>query len=236
MLGNMEKSSSDQSPMRGKVGRAIQSLSTPTQDESPALPNTSSLQTTAGDRLESLRRVTRCTRCGAKMRGTSTLCMACRKETAASVDTGTTCGGCGERKRGRSATCLACYRRGMPERNKRLAPAMAAARERNGWASGRKSRPALAAAELFDALGLTYEAEHASPCGAFDFRVGDLLVEVNGRYWHTLPTQVPRDERKAAWARDASLELLVLWDDQQHLWALQLCAALPAARISLSTI
>ena len=61
---------------------------------------------------------------------------------------------------------------------------------------GRVSSLEVAVAAHLDALGVAYEWQVRVGRFLADFRVGDLIVEADGIYWHTQPEVVARDKRK----------------------------------------
>lgn len=72
-------------------------------------------------------------------------------------------------------------------------------------------------ADAMDELGLEYDQEYR-PDGysrPFDFLVGDnVLVEVQGDYWHTLPGARGRDAEKACWAKNNGYKIVEIWEHE----------------------
>jgi len=71
--------------------------------------------------------------------------------------------------------------------------------------------------EALSELDLPYE-EQFSPDGyskIYDAIIfPDILVEIHGDYWHSLPTALINDEEKLAWAHDNNYRLVVIWEHE----------------------
>lgn len=168
---------------------------------------------------------TRCKSCATKLRNN----LPEQKPTEKTI-----CPVCKGRKQSRSRTCLPCYRKKMIKRNMLQAGPLALARERiakSGNSRKRQSKVEKKAEELLVRLGLNYQSQQRFGRYIADFVLPDysLVVEVNGRYWHSSPEQVERDHKKRQVIEGNGMRLLVLWDDESHLWILQLCEVLGRA-------
>lgn len=65
---------------------------------------------------------------------------------------------------------------------------------------------------ILDDLGVDYVQQQEIGEFRFDFGVGDILIEVNGSYWHSKPQRRQRDSFKAKIAREANKKLVIVWD------------------------
>lgn len=63
---------------------------------------------------------------------------------------------------------------------------------------GRRSSLEVAVAAHLDALGVTYQSQVRVHRFLVDFRIGNLIVEADGAYWHGRPEVIARDARKDA--------------------------------------
>ena len=103
-----------------------------------------------------------------------------------------------------------------PERRRKQGDAMKAAWARGDFDGVFQSPTTieLAVVQALNALGLTHECEYRPPgytC-VYDVLVyPDILIEVQGDYWHTLPGRAERDAEKAAWARGQGFVVIELW-------------------------
>lgn len=52
-------------------------------------------------------------------------------------------------------------------------------------------------ASVLDGHGITYEREYEINNYKFDFKINNILLEVNGEYWHKLPNNMRNDQAKA---------------------------------------
>ena len=89
-----------------------------------------------------------------------------------------------------------------------------------GKAGVRTSRAEDQAAELLAILG--YEFQRGIPYGRwvldFVLEVQKTVIEVHGSYWHDLPKNKARDERKRA-ALEADGWTVLFWrTDETHVW------------------
>lgn len=48
----------------------------------------------------------------------------------------------------------------------------------------------------------------------YDFRVGNTLIEVNGKWFHNLPEQIIRDKEKRIYAEEKGFSVIYLWEDE----------------------
>ena len=73
----------------------------------------------------------------------------------------------------------------------------------------------IAVVQALEALGLAHECEYRPPgytC-VYDVLVyPDILIEVQGDYWHTLPGRAEHDAEKAEWACGQGFMLVELWE------------------------
>lgn len=69
-------------------------------------------------------------------------------------------------------------------------------------------------AAVLDGHGIIYEREYEINNYKFDFKIGDILLEVNGDYWHNLTDNVRNDRAKATIIQlyHPNLQLRVLWE------------------------
>jgi len=73
----------------------------------------------------------------------------------------------------------------------------------------------IAVVQALEALGLAHECEYRPPgySRTYDMLVyPDLLIEVQGDYWHNLPGRAEHDIEKAVWARGQGFVLVELWE------------------------
>jgi len=71
-----------------------------------------------------------------------------------------------------------------------------------------------AVVQALEALGVEHESEYRPPgySRVYDVLVyPDILIEVQGDYWHTRPGAPERDAEKAEWARGQGFVLVELW-------------------------
>lgn len=69
-------------------------------------------------------------------------------------------------------------------------------------------------ASVLDGYGIKYEREVAISNFTFDFKIDDVLLEVNGDYWHSLPDNIRNDRSKSTLINTyyPSYKLRVLWE------------------------
>lgn len=214
------------SPPRGATAQSAPSALLPPQEQSSALPNTSSLPTQDGAPLaRSGRAIRSCSACGkplsyqARSKLKTGLCRRCydqQHHPRAGQATGNRCA-CGQKKQAMSKTCLACYRRTLPARNINQRDAMTLARE---TARRTRSKLELRAEELLVALGLRFERPF--PIGRFvaDFYLPDhdCVVEVYGGMHRRDPSCLVRDAERERVVLAAGHKFVVLSDLNEHLW------------------
>lgn len=75
---------------------------------------------------------------------------------------------------------------------------------------GRQSSLEVAVAAHLDALGVRYQPQVRVHRFLVDFRIGDLIVEADGIYWHSQPKVQERDARKNAAVAAAGYRMLRL--------------------------
>jgi len=100
----------------------------------------------------------------------------------------------------------------------------------SGNARKRVSRSEALMKEVLEALGVSGFLQQ-QPMGRYsvDFILPEqaMAIEVSGRYWHSSQAQQKRDSKKVIEVEKEGLRLFVAWDDEIHLWALQLSKMLP---------
>lgn len=70
-------------------------------------------------------------------------------------------------------------------------------------------------ASMLDRMGLDYEEEYQIEAWTFDFRLpNNILVDMNGDYWHRLPGRVTRDRKKREFAESKNYKLIWIWEHQ----------------------
>jgi very-short-patch-repair endonuclease len=81
--------------------------------------------------------------------------------------------------------------------------------------SGNRSAPEQQMASILTGLGLKHKAHSIGPY-TFDFFIEEhnLLIEIQGDYWHTLPHHANRDIKKASYIQNnfPNLKLLAIWE------------------------
>jgi len=74
------------------------------------------------------------------------------------------------------------------------------------------------AAALLEEWGVWYELEHVVDYYSFDIHVPsrNLLIELQGEYWHSKPEAIANDRRKATYVRNhyPNLKLVVIWEKE----------------------
>lgn len=65
-------------------------------------------------------------------------------------------------------------------------------------------------------LGITYEREFELAWHRFDFKIGNILLEVNGDYWHGLPNNIANDRAKASLIEKyhPEFKLRTIWESE----------------------
>lgn len=192
-----------------------------------------------GDKQGNSGQVLNCIVCGKALprhgrivRNKTGKCWDCRRRATKNPVIPGSCPDCEGPKQPRSKTCLECYRKRMAKRNIVDAGKLASAREKlSKKAKRNQTKPAVKAKELFDFLGLEYEEEVPFGRYSVDFIMNGVAVEVSNRYWHSRPAQVERDEKKKTLLEKKGYKLIILWDDQMHMWWLELLQVL---RLDLS--
>lgn len=71
-------------------------------------------------------------------------------------------------------------------------------------------------ATKLDGFGITYEREYELGNYRFDFKIGDILLEVHGNYWHSLPGNKRNDLAKATIVHRyyPQYKLRVIWESE----------------------
>lgn len=81
---------------------------------------------------------------------------------------------------------------------------------------GRMSNPEVEIKKILDGLGIEYIYNKAVGPYNFDFYIikYDLYIEIQGEYWHSLPTNVKRDLSKYTYLRNAfpDAKIIYIWD------------------------
>ena len=67
---------------------------------------------------------------------------------------------------------------------------------------------------ILDGLGIDYETNYVVGPYTFDIRIGKLLIEVNGNWWHTRPYVMRKDQAKCAYISTLDYELRTIWEHQ----------------------
>jgi len=66
-----------------------------------------------------------------------------------------------------------------------------------------------------DNLNIKHDREFEIGNYSFDFRVGNILLEVNGNYWHNLPENIRNDRAKSTYIEKyTNYKLKVLWENE----------------------
>jgi len=81
---------------------------------------------------------------------------------------------------------------------------------------GRPSSLEIQFASLLDDYGIEYTQQfHLGPY-LFDFKVNDVLIEINGDYWHRLPKTISKDKAKATYVEKhyQQYQLKYLWEHE----------------------
>ena len=77
----------------------------------------------------------------------------------------------------------------------------------------------VAVSEALDELGIEHEPQYR-PDGysrVYDELVPpDVLIEVNGDYWHSFDEKQRSDAEKAAWAHANGYYLVIIWEHEMH--------------------
>lgn len=79
---------------------------------------------------------------------------------------------------------------------------------------GRSSSLEESVAAHLDSLGVAYERQARVRRFLVDFRIGDLIVEADGVYWHSRPKVIERDARKNAAIEAEGMRLVRLTEAQ----------------------
>lgn len=71
-------------------------------------------------------------------------------------------------------------------------------------------------AAVLDGYGIEYEREFEISNYRFDFRIGNILLEVNGDYWHSLPHNIKNDNAKASIINKyfPNYQIRVIWESE----------------------
>jgi len=67
-----------------------------------------------------------------------------------------------------------------------------------------------------ESFGIKFEREFALANYKFDFKIGDILLEVNGSYWHSLPNGIKNDKAKSEIVNRyfPQFKLRVIWEGE----------------------
>ena len=78
------------------------------------------------------------------------------------------------------------------------------------------SKPERELAKILDDMNINYMQQVRVENKCFDFFIPDrnLLIEVDGRYWHNLPDNKENDEYKNKLAKSKGYKLLRFWEDE----------------------
>lgn len=63
-------------------------------------------------------------------------------------------------------------------------------------------------------MGIPFTSEYPFGEWNFDLKIGDVLVEIQGDYWHKLPNRRQRDQKKKELALNAGYQILYIWEHQ----------------------
>lgn len=77
-----------------------------------------------------------------------------------------------------------------------------------------KSRPHKQVESIIEEMGIEFDSEFSIDGWNYDIKIDDLLIEVQGNYWHRLPDRVNRDMKKAELAKDNGYRIIYIWDSQ----------------------
>jgi ribosomal protein S18 acetylase RimI-like enzyme len=71
----------------------------------------------------------------------------------------------------------------------------------------------IAYSKILDSLNIKYEMEFSSNIWLFDFKIvnSNMLVELQGDYWHKLKDRVQKDNKKLKYANNNGFDLRYLW-------------------------
>lgn len=80
-----------------------------------------------------------------------------------------------------------------------------------------KSEPEIIFEEILEDLGLAFHYQKKIAEWRCDYFLGfNLVVEINGTYWHSTEKAKIRDEKKYKDLKDAGYTVLVIWDKELH--------------------
>ena len=77
-----------------------------------------------------------------------------------------------------------------------------------------RTRPERNVETILKQLGLTYEWQFAIDAWTFDFKVGNVLIEVNGDRWHSMPQRCQRDTKKNMVAINNKYIVCYIWEHE----------------------
>lgn len=78
-----------------------------------------------------------------------------------------------------------------------------------------KSDPEIVFEKILDSLGMTFAYQKKICNWRCDYYLGfKVIVEINGRYWHSLEKAIKRDFKKKKELEKAGYILIVIWDDE----------------------
>jgi G:T-mismatch repair DNA endonuclease (very short patch repair protein) len=108
-----------------------------------------------------------------------------------------------------------------PDNLRRLSEAIKKAHARGAYDScnwvfrGQPTSIELQIAHALEEMGIEHESQYR-PTGCsyvFDeFIAPNILVEIQGDYWHNLPKGRKRDAKKKAWAINSGYDFVVIWE------------------------
>ena len=69
--------------------------------------------------------------------------------------------------------------------------------------------------EWFEENNIDYEQQFSIENKfVYDFKCGNVLVEVNGDYWHSIPETIEKDKRKKKLAEENGYEVIYIWETE----------------------
>jgi very-short-patch-repair endonuclease len=80
----------------------------------------------------------------------------------------------------------------------------------------RYTKPELEMAEVLNNMGIVYQDQYRVDTRWYDFYLPEqnILLEVDGRYWHTTPDGLKRDKIKNRLAKKMGYRLVRVWEDE----------------------
>lgn len=77
-----------------------------------------------------------------------------------------------------------------------------------------RSKPEKVVEQYLAELHIPAESQFVLDGWAFDFRHNNILIEVQGDYWHKLPDRIARDSKKSKVAADHGYRLIYIWEHE----------------------